>query len=877
MLYSFFEWYEKSIAKLQRKDYLNKQCSLNWKSPNAMNKMFKYCILYFIISFFVTSCQYWSPEQNLSDYLHVAEVYREQDNMKALDALRTERITYLDSVIQFHPDKDARFLAEIIRVRLNTENHTNEEKINYFISIKSRSDYKSHHPYIKFHINLEHFYCLSNANKNPNEQIDLLMRAASFLEPDEDIYAHELARLYEILAHEVLLLYGIKQRRDEWRNKAVSLIEKYKLYPSSSVAIYNKYYNLINLGQIEEPQQAVLKILDDIPNPEKLKPNIVRFYELLRKTYIAQNKTKQAQDIDTLIYNWHQEKSIDDYRYYFYLKQVFTYETEILKVFNNVEERYDQLVKYYESDEKSNRFLFEMNVGMIHYAKNNKDVEQEKFYLKKNIDLFDKTSKSKTFVYGNTFFYYHLERLKENIFAYDSILNLQNKNTNFDKVKSLEKLVQIDSILLERVQKQSDVYKTQSDHLSAQEIEMANLKTEREKERVLLFKILSAVSFLIVALISVLLLKIKRSNKTIINQKKELEIITNSVPIGLYKLDETGKIVWINESTANFYRIKKNDFSKAEFAYALKDSRFETVIEQLALNPQENKIALEGAVNSDYEEVSTYSEGMRWTKSVFVPLRNEKNEVSSFIAVLDDHTKEKQAELRLKEANENLSQFAAVAAHDLKAPLRTIAGFSETLYNKYKNVINKEDLKLFEFIIEDSKTLNFLIEDLLRYSKITYNMERIPVNLTAIITTVLNRLRLQINEAGAEINWSDVGEQIVFGHKTLLEQVFLNLLQNALKFRKENIPLKVNILFEKYKQGFLLITVSDNGIGIKEAFHGEVFKIFRKLHSSKEIKGSGIGLSTCKKIIKNLGGDMWFESSSGEGTSFFFTLPVDSQ
>lgn len=228
--------------------------------------------------------------------------------------------------------------------------------------------------------------------------------------------------------------------------------------------------------------------------------------------------------------------------------------------------------------------------------------------------------------------------------------------------------------------------------------------------------------------------------------------------------------------------------------------------------------------------------------------------------------------LHLEERNASLSNFAAIAAHDLKAPLRTISSFSRLLYKRYEDKIDEGDKGLFDFIINDSMALKDMIEGLLSYSSVSkVNLEMGAVDIGEVIQSVQNSLSHSIQESGASFYVQDNAPQVV-GEQTLLKQLFLNLFNNALKFRKEEEAPLIQVEFKDNGADEVLISVADNGIGVDEKDHEEIFGVFKKLHSRAEYEGCGIGLSTCKKIVESHGGKITISSALGQGTTFNVSL-----
>ncbi len=228
---------------------------------------------------------------------------------------------------------------------------------------------------------------------------------------------------------------------------------------------------------------------------------------------------------------------------------------------------------------------------------------------------------------------------------------------------------------------------------------------------------------------------------------------------------------------------------------------------------------------------------------------------------------------QLQETNENLQHFAKVAAHDIKSPIATIHSAIEFLQHKYQNQIEQEDKEMFDFLQTSSLTLSQMINTLLSYSG---NHQKVKVDqkvdLTLLIQKVLKKIKSTVNEKQAEINISPE-VAIVKGNETLLMQLFQNLLQNALKFQNPNQKPIVRITFNQLPGNHIECVVEDNGIGIAEKDLPHIFKIFRRANSSENYEGSGIGLSTCKKIVESHGGKIRVESKLGQGTRFYVSLP----
>ncbi|WP_420627439.1 sensor histidine kinase [Candidatus Leptofilum sp.] len=228
----------------------------------------------------------------------------------------------------------------------------------------------------------------------------------------------------------------------------------------------------------------------------------------------------------------------------------------------------------------------------------------------------------------------------------------------------------------------------------------------------------------------------------------------------------------------------------------------------------------------------------------------------------------------LKAVNEELEAFTYSVSHDLRAPLRAIQGFSQIITHRHKDSLNEDGLRYFNRIIEASELMSELIEDLLAYSRLGQQAVQFePVPLQKLLAEVSGNLAERISELGADLKLPPADTlPIVRGNRTLLSRIFTNLLENALNYRRSDVPLRITVSCET-KLDQVVIRVADNGIGIAPKFHDKIFSIFQRLHSQAEYPGTGIGLAIVKKSVDLLNGQVWVESLEGEGSTFCVQLP----
>jgi two-component system, sensor histidine kinase and response regulator len=227
---------------------------------------------------------------------------------------------------------------------------------------------------------------------------------------------------------------------------------------------------------------------------------------------------------------------------------------------------------------------------------------------------------------------------------------------------------------------------------------------------------------------------------------------------------------------------------------------------------------------------------------------------------------------RLEQSNEDLKQFAYVASHDLKEPLRTISGFGEILLEEIGPQLNDAASDYLSRIQNSAERLRRMIDNLLDYSRISSQPRPFePVNLGALAREVLADLELRIDELGATVELDDL--PWVLADAPQMRQLLQNLIGNALKFHHPERPPVIRI-DAALREGRGVISVHDNGIGFDEEHSEQAFQIFKRLHGRDRYEGTGIGLAVCRRIVQRHGGDIDVRSRLGEGSVFSFTLPV---
>ena len=233
----------------------------------------------------------------------------------------------------------------------------------------------------------------------------------------------------------------------------------------------------------------------------------------------------------------------------------------------------------------------------------------------------------------------------------------------------------------------------------------------------------------------------------------------------------------------------------------------------------------------------------------------------------------------LENVNRDLEQFAYVASHDLQEPLRMISSYTQLLERRYKDKLDQDANDYIHFVVDGAIRMQKLLISLLDFSRVSTRSKTFKqVDTKTIAGQAISNLQQLIRENAALITNDDL--PVIQADEMQILQVFQNLIENAIKFKKKTELPKIHITCTK-QQEMYQFSVADNGIGIEMQYHDRVFIVFQRLNSAKDYPGSGIGLSICKRIVERHGGTIWFESTVNEGSTFYFTIPeqiaTDSQ
>ncbi len=266
-----------------------------------------------------------------------------------------------------------------------------------------------------------------------------------------------------------------------------------------------------------------------------------------------------------------------------------------------------------------------------------------------------------------------------------------------------------------------------------------------------------------------------------------------------------------------------------------------------------------------------------WSFSIVNILRDKRGSITGFIKIIKDMTdkmkaaeKLKEHSLKLEELNKELESFSYSVSHDLRAPLRHIAGFIQLLEKDIQSNLNEKDKKYLDYITGSVKRMGMLIDDLLSFSRMSRaELNKTDVNLNELISESIADLSDDIT--GRNIKWNIKNLPVVHGDKPLLKQALLNLISNAVKYTKQKEEAIIEIGSEA-KPNEIVFYIKDNGAGFDMKYVDKLFGVFQRLHSESQFEGTGIGLASIKKIINRHGGKVWADGEIDKGASFYFSI-----
>jgi PAS domain S-box-containing protein len=365
----------------------------------------------------------------------------------------------------------------------------------------------------------------------------------------------------------------------------------------------------------------------------------------------------------------------------------------------------------------------------------------------------------------------------------------------------------------------------------------------------------------------------KNAEKTLQESEEKFRSTYEQAAIGIEHIDLQGRFIRGNGKLSSILGYSDEELRHLTFMQITHPDDFkieQPLIEQLIAGQIPNY-----TIEKRYIHKDGHSIWVRITSSI------ARTTSPYRVSITEDVTERKKAEEELhmlteelKRSNSDLQQFAYAASHDLQEPLRGIAGYTRLLEKRYKGKLDKKADEFMDYIIGDAKRMQDLIKDLLEYSQIETKLKVVkPANCSVILEEAFNNLRSIVKDTGTELTYDYL--PIVMADASQLKRLFQNLIGNAIKFHSQENP-RIHIS-AKQRGDVWVFSVKDNGIGFESGLAERIFGMFQRLHTRQDYPGTGIGLAICKKIVERHGGRIWAESRPGNGSTFYFTLPVSDK
>jgi len=361
-----------------------------------------------------------------------------------------------------------------------------------------------------------------------------------------------------------------------------------------------------------------------------------------------------------------------------------------------------------------------------------------------------------------------------------------------------------------------------------------------------------------------------------ITERKQREALLRDSEERFRQLAEVGpQIVWLSgpQGELEFVNRRFVDYSGLNLE-AMKDP----VQVQSILHPDDDVLgtwrrSIASGVPFELEARLRRKDGeFRWFMMRSVPVKDQQGRIQRWFGTSTDIHENKLLQLELRRANRDLEQFAYSASHDLQEPLRSVRIFSELLGDRCGGQLNDEARSFLDKVNEGASRMQMLVRDLLAYTQAAKaDKPKEPVDANAAFGAAVANLSGTIAETGAFVDSDPLPAVLI--EATQLQQLFQNVVGNALKYHRKGVPPAVHAAARR-DGGYWDFSIRDNGIGIEAEFREKIFGVFKRLHTSEEYSGTGIGLAICQRIVERHGGRIWVESLPGDGSTFHFTLPA---
>jgi PAS domain S-box-containing protein len=359
----------------------------------------------------------------------------------------------------------------------------------------------------------------------------------------------------------------------------------------------------------------------------------------------------------------------------------------------------------------------------------------------------------------------------------------------------------------------------------------------------------------------------KRAEAALMASEARFRLLADSMPQLVWTAGSDGEIDYYNQRWYEFTGFSREQFGDRSFATILHPEDREGFLEAWR-----ESVASGGPYQGEYRFWDRYERRWRWFTVRALAVRSQNGNIAKWFGSCTDIDEQKRIEQELRQANQDLEQFAFSASHDLQEPLRSIKIYGELLTARYASKLDGEALEFLEYLKTGATRMQSLVRDLLAYTQVAkLDPPQEATDSNEVLAQALEDLGGSIAECGACVTFDPLPPARV--HGTHLGQLFQNLISNAIKYRSPERTPVVHVS-GKQEHGYCVFSVRDNGIGIAPEYKEQIFGLFKRLHTGEEYSGTGIGLAICQRMVERYRGRVWVESECGKGSTFLFTVPA---
>lgn len=370
---------------------------------------------------------------------------------------------------------------------------------------------------------------------------------------------------------------------------------------------------------------------------------------------------------------------------------------------------------------------------------------------------------------------------------------------------------------------------------------------------------------------------IKKSEHALKEREERFRNMADSAPIIIWLADEQGGMLYGNKRWLEFTGLSPEETMGTGWAHRIHAEDRERAYQKYLQALQERK-----TYEDEWRLFRSSDQSYRWITCSGIPLITANGDFNGYVGTMIDITEQKRINeelesrviertAQLQAVNKELETFSYSVSHDLRAPLRTIDGFSQAILEDYSDRLDDDGKRYLQRVREGSQQMAQLIDDMLSLSRLTRGeLKKEAVDLSVLVRNIATELQLQ--EPGRNVDFIIRDNIVVQADKRLIQSVLQNLIGNAWKFTSKCSAALIEFDMYNNEDGPVYF-VRDNGAGFDMTYSEKLFGVFQRLHDASEFPGTGIGLATVQRVIHRHGGEIWAEGAVGEGATFYFTLP----